>query len=90
MLLLLLKLYAVQGLFIPNCTRKIVTCDYLLIIYAQKFQTNSKQFLFCLARLTRSAYKNPIGPKNDNGLLACFMFAGKKKEKEQVFKSAYL
>ena len=29
-------------------------------------------FLFCLAELTRSTYKNAIGPKNDNtGLLTC-------------------
>ena len=37
--------------------------DYLLIIYVQKFQTNSLQFVIILPYgLTRSAYKNLIGP----------------------------
>jgi len=39
------------------------SCDYLLIVYVQKFQTNSWQcFYFALRGLTLVAYKDPIGP----------------------------
>ena len=38
---------------------------YMLIIYVQKFQTNSGQFDFILPQgLTRFAYKNPVGRDN--------------------------
>ena len=83
-----------QVLIYSKLHEKNHACDYLLIIYVQKLETNSRQFVFILpcGVNTLRLHKNPIGPKNGNGLLTCFMFAEYRpkispEEKEQVLKS---
>ena len=62
-------------------------------MYKNFRQTADSLFLFCLAGLTLSTYMNPIGPKNNNGLLTCLWNTDQRytsEEKEQVLKSGYL
>ena len=58
-------------------------------MYKNFRQTADSLFLFCLAGLTSSAYKNLIGPKNDNGLLTCLRNTDQKyplRKEKQVLK----
>ena len=70
------------------------SCDYLLIIYVQKFQTNSRQFVFILpCGVNMLRLQKPDWSKKWQQLVDMFAEYRPKissEEKEQVLKSGFL